>query len=109
MEIEMATRRVFLHIGQGKTGASTIQGFLARNRDSLASRGYLYPALSGWDRHLELSLYARPDSTMASAPSWWRVPWDSPAELRTAIERDLPARIAASGCENVVLSDEGLW
>jgi hypothetical protein len=105
----MDARRVFLHIGQGKTGTSTIQGFLVRNRKSLASHGYLYPVISGEDRHLELSLYARTDSEMLHTPSWWRVPWDSPAALRTAIEKDLPAQIAESGCENVVLSDEALW
>jgi hypothetical protein len=105
----MAARRVFLHIGQGKTGTSTIQAFLVRNRKSLASHGYLYPVISGSSRHLELSLYARTDSEMVNTPSWWRVPWDSPAGLRTAIEKDLPAQIAESGCENIVLSDEALW
>jgi hypothetical protein len=32
-----------LHIGSGKTGTSSIQGFLHRNRDRLATLGYLYP------------------------------------------------------------------
>jgi hypothetical protein len=105
----MGAKRVFLHIGQGKTGTSTIQGFLARNRQALASHGYLYPTISRYDRHLELSLYAKTDSTMVNAPSWWRMPWDSASELRVAIEKDLPAHIAESGCENVVFSDEGLW
>lgn len=57
----MGARRVYLHIGQGKTGTSTIQQFLVRNRRELASHGYLYPEISGPARHLELSLYARPD------------------------------------------------
>ncbi len=105
----MGARRVFLHIGQGKTGTSTIQQFLVRNREALASRGYLYPVISGPARHLELSLYARPDSEMTGTSNWWRVPWDSPAGLRTAVERHLPDQIAESGCDNVVFSDEGLW
>lgn len=105
----MGARRVYLHIGQGKTGTSTIQQFLVRNRTALASHGYLYPEISGPARHLELSLYARPDSEMMGTSNWWRVPWDSPAGLRTAIEKELPDQIAESGCETVVFSDEGLW
>ncbi len=105
----MGARRVYLHIGQGKTGTSTIQQFLARNRKALASHGYLYPEISGPARHLELSLYARPDSEMMGTSNWWRVPFDSPAGLRTAIEKDLPDHIAESGCDSVVFSDEGLW
>ena len=35
------SRRVFLHIGQGKTGTSTIQDFMVSNREGLAGRGYL--------------------------------------------------------------------
>jgi len=36
-------KTVYLHIGLHKTGTSTIQFFLANNREKLAELGYLYP------------------------------------------------------------------
>jgi hypothetical protein len=36
-------RHVILHIGQSKTGTSSLQAFLARNRAALVRRGILYP------------------------------------------------------------------
>jgi hypothetical protein len=99
---------VFLHIGQGKTGTSTIQDFMVSNREALAGRGYLYPVLTGKPRHLELSMYAKGDK-MVNSVDWWRIPLDGPAELNALIERALPAQIVDSGCDNVVMSDEGMY
>lgn len=39
--------RCVLHIGSEKTGTSTIQRFLTRNRDALARDGVIYPAATG--------------------------------------------------------------
>lgn len=100
--------RVFLHIGQGKTGTSTIQGFMSKNRADLADRGYLFPALTGNPRHLELSLYAKGDNMVRSV-DWWRMPFEATDELRRVVEHDLPAQVAESRCGNVVLSDEALY
>lgn len=36
--------KVILHIGQSKTGTSSIQSFLARNRKRLEAKGILYPS-----------------------------------------------------------------
>ena len=36
-------KRVFLHIGQSKTGTTSLQNFLAKHRDTLAENGILYP------------------------------------------------------------------
>ena len=38
---------VYVHIGLHKTGTSSIQAFLKRNKPALLSRGYLYPR-TGW-------------------------------------------------------------
>lgn len=98
---------MFLHIGQGKTGTSTIQHFMNANREVLRERGYLYPKMPG-ERHVELSLYARGDR-MTSSPAWSRARWETPAELREFVENRLVRRIRRSDCDNVVLSDEALW
>ncbi|MEQ9639375.1 MAG: hypothetical protein RIM84_05060 [Alphaproteobacteria bacterium] len=39
-------RRAILHIGQSKTGTSSLQASLARNRENLANEGLLYPDVS---------------------------------------------------------------
>lgn len=39
-------KTLYLHVGTPKTGTSTIQWFLYRNREVLAQQGILYPALS---------------------------------------------------------------
>ncbi|WP_306251230.1 hypothetical protein [Parvularcula sp. IMCC14364] len=39
-------KNLYLHVGTPKTGTSTIQWFLYRNREVLAKHGILYPALS---------------------------------------------------------------
>ncbi|MDN5849769.1 MAG: hypothetical protein L0H63_09065, partial [Nitrococcus sp.] len=40
-------KRCLLHIGTEKTGTSTIQRFLAANRQALAAEGVLYPTCGG--------------------------------------------------------------
>ena len=36
-------KRVFLHIGQSKTGTTSLQNFLSEHRDILTKNGILYP------------------------------------------------------------------
>lgn len=69
--------RLFLHIGQTKTGTTTLQGFLHANRDALLQRGFLYPrtpqdeALPTQAQHrfLFVSL-TRSDSPSAAQQAW---------------------------------------
>lgn len=51
-------RRAILQIGTEKTGTTTLQAFLARNRDLLAARGVLYPRFPGEMNHTGLAAYA---------------------------------------------------
>lgn len=59
------TRKALLQIGTEKTGTTTLQTFLAANRDRLAERGYLYPRFCGDLNHTGLAAFAmdadRPD------------------------------------------------
>lgn len=50
--------KAFLHIGTEKTGTTTIQHFLAKNRENLLRQGYLYPSSPGKITHTKLVLFA---------------------------------------------------
>lgn len=56
------TRRAILQIGTEKTGTTTLQVFLARNRDRLARRGVRYPRFPGDKNHTGLAAYAMDDA-----------------------------------------------
>src|ERR1043165_5358722 len=50
--------RAFLHIGVEKTGTTTIQAFMAKNRQALTKKGVLYPRAPGNENHVGLTIYA---------------------------------------------------
>lgn len=101
---------VFLHIGSGKTGTSSVQHFLGANRATLASLGYLYPETPGKARHQDLGFFIAPDRSLENFPNWHRWHGDeAPAEFREAFRERLLGEIAAAGLPNVVLSDEALY
>ena len=50
--------KAFLHIGTEKTGTTTIQHFLAKNRENLLRQGYLYPSSPGKITHTKLVIFA---------------------------------------------------
>jgi hypothetical protein len=84
-----------LHIGYNKTGTSSIQNFLERNREALRSQGLFYPGCGIFDSaHYGVSrfLVGQPRSELVEAGA------DLPQRLR--------AEIAASGCSRVVISSE---
>ena len=51
-------RSAILLIGTEKTGTTTLQHFLAANREALARRGFVYPAFCGALNHTGLAAYA---------------------------------------------------
>lgn len=51
-------RTFFLHIGTEKTGTTSIQGFLSKNRAKLEEQGILYPRSPGNHNHTALTVYA---------------------------------------------------
>ena len=54
--------KAFLHIGTEKTGTTTIQNFLAKNRKHLLEDGYLYPSSPGQTNHIKLAILAMKSS-----------------------------------------------
>ena len=98
-----------LHIGSGKTGTTSIQEFLHRNRPRLADLGVLYPRTPGRRRHLRLSMFVQDDEALDRIPHWHRQRFTSPTEFRKAFRRRLSREIDRSGLSRVLLSDEGLY
>jgi len=98
-----------LHIGSGKTGTTSIQTFLHKNRDRLAELGFLYPRSPGKVRHTRVSLSVLPDDVVDRAPAWHRQGFTSAAAFRQTFHRKLGAEIAEAGLPRVILSDEALF
>ena len=98
---------VVLHIGTGKTGTSSIQAWLHRNRDRLADLGVLFPESPGKRRHVQLGLAMQPDDARRSL-DWRTQQVSSPSELRPVFEERLRAEILAARPSRLLLSDEAL-
>jgi hypothetical protein len=98
-----------LHIGSGKTGTSSIQAFLHRNRDRLTDLGHLYPRTPGRTRHVRLGLFIQPDDRLPSFITWHRQGASSPEAFRRSFRRRLLREINESGLSHVVFSDEALY
>lgn len=78
----IGTGMIYLHIGLGKSGSSTIQHFATANMERLAAAGLVYPALKGRspEHHMELGQVARMSQQGAVLPPVF-------ASLREAIHQ----------------------
>lgn len=102
--------RCVLHIGTEKTGTTSVQGFLALNREALAERGYFVPvslAAGGDPAVLNSDLiatYARADN----APVEFGRRGSDPSGFRALLAARLAAELAAApaGCHTMILSGE---
>src|SRR5438270_311818 len=54
-------RVCFLHIGTEKTGTTSIQNFLSKNRSHLKKQEIIYPRIPGNQSHRDLTVYALGD------------------------------------------------
>lgn len=98
-------RKAILQIGTEKTGTTTLQHFLALNRERLEARGWRYPRFCGEHNHTGLAAYALDPakSDPIREPFGARSPEDVPptrARLRQA------ARVELSGRFNVIFCSE---
>jgi hypothetical protein len=105
----MGSLDVVLHIGSAKTGTSSIQAFLHRNRDRLADLGHLYPRTPGVRRHRRLGMFVQPDGALEENPGWAREDFSSPEVFRKAFRRRLFTEINRSGLSRVLMSEETLY
>jgi hypothetical protein len=93
----------------GKTGTTSIQSFLSRNRIGLTDAGILYPRTPGLARHLQLGLFFQPDNRLHTLPAWRRLGYRDPQAFRTTFQRQLFDETDGAGSSRVLLSDEGLY
>jgi hypothetical protein len=98
-----------LHIGPGKTGTSSIQFFLAGNRERLGELGYLYPRSPGAARHTKLGLFIKSEEELQSVPAWYRQKQSDPTQFRRAFRRQFFSEVESSGLSRVLCSDEALF
>ncbi len=105
----MGSLDLILHIGSAKTGTSSIQAFLHRNRNRLADLGCLYPLTPGRRRHRRLGLFVQPKEALADTPGWDREGFSSAEAFRKAFRRRLFTEINRSGPSRVLMSEETLY
>ena len=93
----------------GKTGTSSIQDLLRRNRTRLADAGILYPRAPGRARHVRFGLLFQPDNRLRRLPAWHSMGIDSPARFRQRFQRKLMREIERAALPRVLFSDEALY
>jgi hypothetical protein len=98
-----------VHVGTGKAGSSSVQKFLAENRQSLRELGLLYPASPGRSRHDRLGLFVKSAAELERAPAWHKRKRPDQARFRRRFRRRLFSEIEESGLSRVLLSDEILF
>ncbi|MDQ2762338.1 MAG: hypothetical protein M3Y22_02235, partial [Pseudomonadota bacterium] len=95
-----------LHIGVEKTGSTSIQFTLAKNRAKLLARGVLYPRAMGERNHVKAYAYAS-ESGVDEVKSKWNL--DSPAAIesfRLEVQEELIKELAAHPADIVCISNE---
>ena len=91
--------RLYLHIGQPKTATTTVQNYLAKNRDALLRSGWLYPnaARQYFAHHLLGNFFV-------DKPQFWI----GKADPKQCLD-DLLIEVEKTDCKNVIMSTESLF
>jgi glycosyl transferase family WbsX/glycosyl transferase family 2 len=101
-------KRIFLHVGQHKTGTTSIQGALAAQRDELADCGVLYPE-TGCPEWADLAQHLLPWSVLRrpeALPALHEHKANFAAGDADRLWERLHAEIASAGADTVVISSE---
>lgn len=103
--------RIILHLGQQKTGTTSLQHALVKDRDRLASVGTLYPD-AGHARGRGGSLRPSHNAIFFTfqgnrGPALWQTQDEIAAALRDEIERTQPATLLISAEHAFMASDQG--
>jgi hypothetical protein len=95
-----------LHIGVEKTGSTSIQITLSRNRPKLAAMGILYPQAFGEKNHVKAYAFASEDEVDELKSPFGL---DGPAEVdrfREMLKNQLAQEIAAKRPRQIIISNE---
>jgi len=93
-----------LHIGTEKTGSTTIQRFLRRNRKKLLKHGVLFPQSAGRENQAKLAVYAGDDRQNA-----WLIKWCGIKDMqafREGFSAKLAAELRKHKPQRVIMSNE---
>ena len=102
-----ATRQIILHIGGEKTGTTSLQRFLFRNRELMKKRGMLFPITLGSENHMLLAVYASPNEDTADLRAMLNLTSDEMLDRTCAeLPQMLHDEIRQSQCQTVILSNE---
>jgi len=109
--------KTLVHIGQHKTGTTSIQHYLREHRDTLMEAGLYVPdSLLGFDNpsHFLLNVYALDEDRDSTAKTRLREFLD--ADFFATLDRRLAAAVAEhyqkamdAGCEEILWTNEGLY
>lgn len=102
----MTAPRALLHIGDRKTGSTTLQRFFTANADALAERGVRLATTGRHiDRHTGLTAYALDDALMAhGARKQWRIETtDALTRFRADLTAELREEAAATPADATLL------
>lgn len=109
--------RTIIHIGQHKTGTTSLQHFLRQNRQALRMQGLYVPEiLVGFDNpsHFILNVYSLSEARSSSMKDKLKASKTPKffSELGNRLETDIAhhyEQAGAEGCRDVLWSNEGLY
>ena len=101
-------RLAYLHVGIEKTGTTSIQSFLANNREALQRSGVAYPRSPGHANHIKLNAYAMNDDKIDDTRTRYDLKSASDIEpFRNAFRQQLHREIRHLGSyDKFVFSNE---
>lgn len=102
-------REAVVHIGLGKTGTTSVQTFLSRNRERLARLDLLVPVSAGRGRHTALGSFVRTREELERSIEWQRLGVESLRDWRRDFRRRLRREIVNSGSSRALFTDEDLF
>ena len=101
-------KKVYIHIGTEKTGTTSIQNVLAKNRESLLKNDYCYPSSPGVKNHEFLAIYCAPESTRDLRSKHGLMSDVSLSQFFSMFSKNLKNEFISSGANNIIFSNEHL-
>ncbi|MEQ9258617.1 MAG: hypothetical protein RIG84_05925 [Roseovarius sp.] len=102
-------KKLYLHVGVGKTGSTAIQHALSVSKRRLRKHGYLYPTSLGVG-HAKMAQVFRSDEAVLRSPFFRKqTVHETPAELRASTLAEFSEEVASSSAESIVVVNETLF